>query len=123
MQFKMQAIKITRKTYSIAVACLAPEFALEPVKNALGHYLVINQPKIQWREGQNGEAVQAGLGITNKLYPKEAFHVTFGGNEVAGEFFNVEFVPRPTRVVNSKPTHTRYGPPAHRYNYGGNFAR
>lgn len=39
MQFKMQAIKITRKTYSIAVACLAPGFTMEPVKDVLGHYL------------------------------------------------------------------------------------
>jgi hypothetical protein len=47
MQFKMQAIKITRKTYSIAVACLAPGFTMEPVKDVLGHYLP-NEIQVGW---------------------------------------------------------------------------
>jgi hypothetical protein len=121
MQFKMQAIKITRKTYSIAVACLAPGFTMEPVKDVLGHYLVINHPRVRWTEDRNGNAYEHTLAITNKLYPKDDFHRTFGGTEVAGEFFNVEFIPLAPlttaasgQVVYSSQPRRRYGPPTAR---------
>lgn len=45
MTIKQMAIRITRETYPIAVACLPADFAVKPMNIVLGRILVINSPE------------------------------------------------------------------------------
>lgn len=45
MTIKQMAIRITRETYPIAVACLPAGFAVKPMNLVLGRILVINSPE------------------------------------------------------------------------------
>lgn len=44
MTIKMMAIRITRETYPIAVACLTPQFSTLTMDNVLKGVLIINVP-------------------------------------------------------------------------------
>lgn len=46
-QAETMAVKITRKTWPIATACLAKGFSSIPLKDVRGHYLVINEISVR----------------------------------------------------------------------------
>lgn len=82
------AIEINEETYSIAVACLPPSFALIPFAQVERDYLVINELRINY--GADGEEL---LTLGNHWMDRELFHKTyFGGTfaQLAAGFTKVE---------------------------------
>jgi len=86
---QMMAVRITKKTYPIAVACLAAGFAMIPRQRVLGAYLVINKPEAQ-NFGDEGERPYLVLG--NSWTSKRVFfdNYKFIGKELKNEFVPVE---------------------------------
>lgn len=73
MLIKTMAVKITEKTYPIAVACLAAEFLTASPKETYGHYLVINRVVPETSETGPMKAFY----MQNKTYSEEAFRASY----------------------------------------------
>lgn len=67
MLIKTMALKITEKSYPVAVACLSGSFAIDSPKHAMGRYLVINEVNTISTEFEKAFA------LSNRLYTKEEF--------------------------------------------------
>ncbi len=70
---KTMAVRITKKNYPIAVACLAAGFAMYPMKKTLGHYLIINELEA---ENFNKEGKRPYLVVSNRWMTEEHFNNT-----------------------------------------------
>lgn len=73
MLIKTMAVKITEKTYPVAVACLAVDFLTAPPKETYGDYLVINRVV----PGTLGSEHKKTFYMQNKNYSEEAFRASY----------------------------------------------
>lgn len=70
---KTMAVRITKKNYPTAVACLAAGFATIPPEKTFGHYLVINEP---CTENFDGEGKRPYLVVGNSWMSEKHFNMT-----------------------------------------------
>lgn len=88
MQMETMALLITRKTYSIAVACLSAEVLEVAPEDIYGQFLVINEPAPRW----SGDPTPTN-GFRNRLYGVEEFYDRYkvpAGDQEDGQFFKVK---------------------------------
>ena len=95
------AVKINKKTYPIAVACLAPGFLGVPMKESFGCYLVINEVRhVAFPRQWTGPSVtrvleqedKRTITLENSWMEKSMFEREwdFVEKEIKGEFCRVQ---------------------------------
>ena len=85
---KTMAVQISENNYDIAAACLPGGFALYPLKNVLGCYLVINELDIQHFKKEGNRPY---LTVSNSWETAERFHekYSFMAKETPDKFVEV----------------------------------
>lgn len=70
MLLRTMAVKISKKTYPIACACLPAVFATIPLEKVLGHYLVINELEAKHikSEGERPILIVSNTWMTEKVF-------------------------------------------------------
>lgn len=140
MHMETLALLITRKTYSIAVACLSAEVLEVAPEDIYGQFLVINEPAARWDNSPPTSSC-----FRNRLYGVEDFYdlykvpagdqmVFLGWLNEDGQFFKVKrlrhdeaMARREARLAEEarkSPGFVRVDPSEVRYAHGwGGYAR
>lgn len=82
-----QAMKITKKTWSICAKALPPKFAMTPPEKVYGRYCIINKQKREEIKPKVFTVTTSNVWVSAQDFERD---FRFIGSEVEGSFVEVE---------------------------------